>query len=440
MHIATRSSVLLLALTACEAEPDFALPPVTANTGRVEYRSESPLDHCPAAPARVQARLDGLESILGVRGPERIRYSKFDVEAHVKANCNDAVGCAFGADALSMEYVDPHELVHIVMPWRRPPDLFKEGIAVALGYGSLKPVAPWPAWADVMSGKSRPTYAYGGAFTTYLAATYGIGAVVRLFDSRWDEDDSAAGLARKFAQSFPVSIDDAWQAAAAVTGASSLCAELASTITVDGSEAVPSGEECTGGLIEARHAFVLDDDTPLAIETTYSSTWIGGCGTNIDAPFVADSPIVKRPDQSIAVHLAAWQKGKYHVNAEVTRPDESFRARTGAWMGRSCALLAPYPLGGTPSTLAQLVVVARGGDDVWIAIAWAGDAPVAFPQVVTGNAGYHWSACGRCGDEPSCTSLDGGLTLAPGVSWLHAVRPSDNTASTDVMAAYREYR
>lgn len=433
---------LALAGSSCEGEPGFSVPPVVGTTDRIEYRSESSLDSCPSAPARVQADLEAVEALLKVPGPARLRYSRYDNQDNLNANCGAEVeGCAWGSQIFSLKHVHRHETVHAVLPTRRPPELFAEGVAVAFSYGLMKPSTPWPAWREVLTGHTRELYTHAGAFVTYLAVAYGIDRFMQFYLSSWGDDDSADAVARKFARGYGVSLDDAWAAAAAVARASSLCADRAPTMKTDGSEAVTAPEDCLGDVLEARHVFALEADTPMAIETTYRSTWIGACGVGVTSPFEETGSIYKRPDESVGVFLAAWQAGKYHVNAGAARPDESFRAWAGSWMGSTCDGVVPYRIGGTPATLAVLEITARAGIDNWIAIEWSGAETIEFPQVWPQFG--EWYACTAC-NESTCTQIGARynqtLKLAPGVTWLHAVPVPGSISPIETMSAYREYR
>lgn len=425
--------------------PD-ALPPVVAETGRVEYRCVTTLAECPDAPARVDRRLRELEAILHVNGPAKIVYSNFRNYGESTAACNDIGGqCAFGNQILATDWAMYHEIVHATVGgW--PNSILREGLADALGYtGDKTGKDPWPAWNDFFStdpsvakSVSGGEYYYGAAFVTYLITNYGVDKLIALYRAS-QFGESAAEFAQRFGAIYVVSLDEAWAEATATALSTSVCTGLVPNMAVDGSEAVVPGDHCINSQIYGRHAFVLDQDTPLGVETGYGELTFGACNVNVMAPLTWTGAWITNSESAGAhtLHLAAWQKGMYYATVFVNKDDETLKIRSGNWMAGSCDQVAPYQLS---QPVREIQLLMRGGADSWAAIQWTGDAPLEFQYVqMTQTASrYEWSLCSSC-DELSCVPVNisppwTSLTLSSSqVLWIHAVRPDGNSTEVDLL-------
>jgi hypothetical protein len=346
--------------------------------------------------------------------------------------------CTVGPYIFSEEHALLHEVVHATMSASWPNAMLMEGLAVAYGYqGDETSFDPWPEWSeliDAVPSKDVKVYYYGGAFVAYLIATYGVDNLVALYRLS-QTGESPSDFARRFGQIYPVSIDDAWQAAAATAQGNSICAGLQPNMQLDGSEAVAQGDHCIGWPVHARHAFALDEDASLGIETSYELVPFGSCDVaQLSAVARSAWPSTSSQGDNLFLHLAPWQAGTYYATPTVVRDNESFRIRAGTWIAGSCELVTPYLL---YRPVQGIVVMMRGGLDAWAAITWAGTTPLVLQTVRPTPTPYQWSICATC-DEADCTPVNvsppySTLTLMPGTTWFHVVQPADNTSATDYL-------
>lgn len=410
----------------------------------MEYRSQTTLADCPDAPHRVEARLEQLESILHVQGPPKIVYSRFTNWRDATAACSPmpTTDCTVGPYILSEEHALLHEVVHATMSASWPNAMLMEGLAVAYGYqADVTWLGPWPDWSELIDAspsKDVRVYNYGGAFVAYLITTYGVDDLVALYRLS-QTGESPSDFARRFGQLYPVSIDDAWHAAAATAQSTSICTGLQPNMQLDGSEAGAPGDHCIGSPVYARHAFALDQDTSLGIETGYQYVTFGSCnGAEVAATALSGGGLTNSAQgDTLILHLAPWQSGTYYATPTVLRDNETFRIRAGNWIAGACELVTPYLL---YRPVQGIVVMMRGGLDSWAAISWAGTTPLVLQTVLPTPTPYRWSICATC-DEADCTPVNvsppySTLTLMPGTTWIHAAQPAGTTGATDYLTIH----
>lgn len=419
-------STLGFLLFGCGSDdaPQIVLPPFRSSTARVDYYSDTDLSACPDAAARVQARVEALEGVFGVRAPAHIAYAHYQTTEPLQRDFQcpaEATGCQSGADVASTSFVDYHELVHATLaPQGRPDALLLEGIAVAYQHAGSGDAAlkPWPAWRDlVVQARTYPptsqVYGLGAALSAYLVTRFGMAQFLAFYRSSTNAA-SPDVFAAQFLQAFGTPLDSVWADMSGVEGGS-LCDDLSPNTPLDGSEAV-TDSSCLDAHGPARHVFELDRDTPLALETNYGNGSIGACSLTQQPSNAGWMGAIKG---FWSVNLGTWRSGTYYVTPDHLNEQDSFLATEGAFQGPTCAPLVPYVIG---HVAYEIRIQMRPELESWVAIAYPGPEPLKFAVANDADSpnptACDWYACSTC-DESSCTPIGGGKLTVDGTLYLH---------------------
>lgn len=223
---------ILAIVTACNSDPFTG---DVSQSQFFEYHDQVDESLCPRLLTSLDQHAQMIGGKIGLQldNRSRFRYYKFrDLAAFEGSGCPQEWGaCARGDAVYTTAFFDAHEQAHdyVFRAWRGVSNgLLDEGEAVALscspfyalgpGQKPLDVVGPL-GWRDLLNlyGDSREGYAAAGFFVTYLAERYGWPSV-RALHQRVPDGASAFYFAAAFAQSFPISIDDAWAAAMGAVG------------------------------------------------------------------------------------------------------------------------------------------------------------------------------------------------------------------------------
>lgn len=427
-----RTALAGLTVVACSYdEPE--LPPVRADLGRLEYRSDTDLSSCTDAPQRLLARLEAVEKELGVRGPERIVYihESDPTRASTWPCSGPDFSCAAGATIYSSSFTNTHEVVHAALSsLGRPNPLLIEGVASTFGFNGVgvpSSPAPWQELVQLPAGSSdQRLYDSGAALVGYLYRQYGAAQLVELYREAGAEPDA---LARLFEGIYGVSLDAAW-AAAHASPSPYACAGVADNTALDWTENDTPAVACPGGSDYLRHVFSLDAPTALAIDSTYWDASVETCSSEVPPPF---SVLVGRATSTHVLQLARWGSSQYLVNRGSTTASEqakqSFRAQAGAFIGPYCSdALVPLRLDEAPP---ELFVSMLPPDDALLALEWTGTDPLVYTTKAVESGVAEWQICTDCALTDCAPSIKAKqpLILQPGVNWI-SVRLTGQHQST----------
>lgn len=345
---------LLLLSAACKGEPPD-LPPIVAQLPRVEYRSDTDLTLCPRAPELVQEQIERLERLLGIRGPERIHYvhiANNDRRAKVLDwhGCVSQGGCAIGSEVVVRDRVNQHEIVHAVLsPLGRPNPLLEEGLATAFGLQDNPYDYSDVAWRDLLhlipgDEKFWQTYKAGAKLLASLFEEHGPEPVVEFYRrATWGQ--SSENFAALFEELFGEDLDAAWERTQSLPSWS-VCAGIEPNVNLKGGEALTSDSQCAGYGPPLQHAWKLEEDTPLAISSTYQTLLFGSCKLDQAPPY----PGLFNTDDQLIVEVATWPAGFYYANGR-GNGNNSLRMQRGRFLGSRCSDVEPLPLDTAPASL-----------------------------------------------------------------------------------------
>lgn len=177
---------------------------------------------CPEAVEQIDRLVDQL-AIRFERPPPadfRIDYYRVRNLGEVRAHCRPSVtACAPGNTVFSTAWTHDHEITHAFLSrLGRPPDLFAEGIAVAMGCGparwvgdelepvDLEPLVDNSTWLKGVGWEVN--YPVAGSFTRWLIVGHGMSAFLRFYEST-PYEASRSQVEAHFRDAFGVELSDA---------------------------------------------------------------------------------------------------------------------------------------------------------------------------------------------------------------------------------------
>lgn len=416
-----RTALVGLLVAACSYdEPE--LPPVRADLGRLEYRSDTDLASCADAPQRLLARLEAVEQALEIRGPERIVYVHLSEPAQAETwPCpRPDISCAAGSTIYAGSFANTHEVVHAALSnVGRPNPLLVEGVASTFGFNGVGVPSspdPWRELVQVPAGSSdRRLYDSGAALVGYLYRQHGAAKLVELYRQAGADPD---GLARLFEELYGVSLDDAW-AEAHASPSPYACDGVADNTQLDWSENDTPSVACPGDSDYLRHVFSLDSPAAVAIDSTYWDASVETCSPEVPSPF---NVLVGRAASTHVLQLARWGSSQYFVNrGSMTVADQakqSFRVQTGSFIGAHCGeAIVPLRLDEAPP---ELFVSLLPPEEALLALEWTGKEPLVYTMKAVENGFADWQVCADCAltDCAPYLASKEPLTLQPGVNWV----------------------
>jgi hypothetical protein len=421
----------MMAAGCSDHEPE--LPPVRADLGRLEYRSDTDLSSCADAPQRLLGRVEAVERALGIQGPERIVYVHMsDATKLAVWPCSGPdVSCAAGSTIYATAFANTHEVVHALFSSvGRPNPLLTEGVASTFGFNPVGvPVSPdpWQELVQLPAGSSDwRLYGSGAALVGHLYRHFGASKLVELYRRAGADPDE---LARLFEELYDVSLDVAW-AEAHASPSPYACEGAADNTQFDWIENDTPSVACPGQSDYMRHVFSFDKPTAVAIDSTYWDASVETCSPESAPPF---SVLAGRATSTHVLHLARWSSSQYFVNrggvTEAERAKQSFRAQTGAFIGPYCGdAIAPLRLDEAPP---ELFVSMLPPDDALLALEWTGTDPLVYTTKAVENAVAEWQLCTDCALTDCAPPIKAKqpLILQPGVNWI-SVRLAGQHQST----------
>jgi len=230
----TRRRWIVAIVVACNPDP-FAGN--VSQSQFFEYHDQVREPLCPTLLSALDRHAQMIGGKIGLQldgSRPRFRYYKFrDQMAFAGSGCPEEWGACAREDAVySTTFFNAHEQTHdyVFRAWGGHSNgLLDEGEAVALACSPFYALGPGQKpidvvgpldWRDLLNlyGDSREGYGAAGFFITYLAEHYGWPSV-RALHRKVPDGASAFYFAAAFAQSFPLSIDEAWSATLGTVGA-----------------------------------------------------------------------------------------------------------------------------------------------------------------------------------------------------------------------------
>lgn len=424
---------------------DAELPPAIASLERIDYFAHLPLSECSDAPERLQDELLTLESVLALRGPERVGYFFHEGELGVGDEpCPDGVtGCARGSLIYSREYVHRHELVHAVLANEpRPGALLREGMATAFGHNAVTlPETPPTLSSMLATDQAEPgdVYASGALLVAHLHRRFGREQLLEFYRTS-SPDSSEESLAALFQQIFEDDLAEVWKLAHEER-APYVCDELASDAVITSGSKLFSASSCQRAGLAAQHVFTLggssselspssqtqgndSDSGPrggegasrvgLAIGSNYYSSTLYTC-----MPGGPTRTLFGSPDGMDTLYVTSAPAGQYILSrravGDLEPAHEYATVQAGSFIGDRCGRSEPLAL--PPETDVLRIDLAEG--EV-LGLSWRGSEPV-FLQAFEGDlTKARFSICSDCTGKSSCQqfSTDEPVIVQPGTSWI----------------------
>lgn len=176
--------------------------------------------------AALEAHLGSVESALGLKHPEKIRYHKYRSDARKEELTGRPGGAHFDSNVLhATSYNDRHEIVHVLTePWGHGSPFLSEGLAVHLagswydrdvddftkmvirtsGMTPLRQLADSKTFASLPIGVAYPQ---AGSFVRYLVRNYGMESLKKVYVAS-GQQESYADVSKRFEQVYPKSLED----------------------------------------------------------------------------------------------------------------------------------------------------------------------------------------------------------------------------------------
>lgn len=447
---------LLLLATGC-AEPPT--PPVRLTTEHFVIHSDSEV--CAGLGEWYERTYEAWSTFLGVTLPShrKIKIVQYAERIYVECVCGGppATGCTDGNTVWSLSTYDQHEVAHVLAGrLGRPPAVFEEGLAVALGCSqylgghTIERPADITEWIvnDAFEEGSRAEvfarYEPSADFVSYVLARFGREAFLALY-AALPHSPSREELRAVFSSTMGTELDEV--VAGWVSSPSRSMRDICSPLTECSSEPLPRSAtiqlSCGPRSVtrdvetaqDVRTLEVVEGGPTVHLELNAPSTFeatVHGCGME-----VATLQLVGQAGQSVAL-LGELPTGSYRV--WLATPDSSGEVLVNQTMadgllGSSCLEARELLVG--PSLGELLVVIARGGGPRWLRLRPTVDRQLLLQYHGSSSADLEVSrislCTSTCGSDCTVTrpaDSPGGLagtTLLAGMDYFVELAPSDGS-------------